>query len=347
MKVLSAAEKIRRLAFLLLSFSSIALLLGHLYQVANFHTLGLWLGLPSLFALAGLWWWGRQSHDQDFLLRLKVGFIGGLWGTLAYDLVRIPLHWAGQNPFPPIRVYGMWLAGAHHSTPWTDLLGFAYHFSNGISFGWIYALLMLRRHWGWAIAWGLLLECLAIFTVFGDIFNIRYAPQAMVLAFVAHLFYGYPLGTACQNPERLLQKTVPVFSRARGWITVGLLGFCLVWFIAAWQPLGKQEPLDSGEIIIGPGALYPGCLDVKVGTNLRIHNTLGNEARLRLRRPDGLSGDGIEITIAAKAKSTVAIRNTGLHQIMFPESGWRSIVIFAHRDGMYRPEKKKTPSSNP
>lgn len=326
----------RRGIFWLGSFASIASLLGHLYALAPMWQLALVLWLPLSLAMLAVALWTVKAGDEDFLLRLRAGFLGGLWGTLGYDLVRVPLHLLGANPLTPIRAYGIWLAGAGHSTPGTDLLGLAYHFSNGITFGWIYAFLMLRRHWLWGIAWGLLLETLAVLTPFGEVFALRRAYGALSLAFAAHLFYGYPLGRVCQQPEVALQAAFPLHRTRAGLATLALLAAFLAWFLFAWQIPGRQPALRPAEVVVGPDALYPGWSDLPLGAVVALTNTLPDRIQLRLRAPGNASAMQ-EMVLDANATRALRLDRPGIYQLLVPGRRWRSIFLAVRKAGDYRP----------
>ena len=141
---------------------------------------------------------GREGFDS-ISESIRVGFVAGLLGTLAYDLVRVPFVILGQRVYVPIQIYGVWIADADMSSRFTDVLGWAYHFSNGISFGIMYALFMRGRHWVWGILWGVVLETLAILSPFGVIFSVRTSPSALGIAYLGHFAYGFLLGWLVQH----------------------------------------------------------------------------------------------------------------------------------------------------
>lgn len=320
---------IRRILFFLGSFGSIAVLLGHLYGIASMRALSLRLGLPCSVAMAAVWLSSRRKGDADFLLKVKAGLLGGLWGTIGYDLVRIPFHLAGQNPFPPIRSYGVWIAGAPFSTPWTDGLGFLYHLSNGITFGWIYSFLFLRKHWIWGVCWGLILETIAVSTPFGEVFRLRAAYGALGLAYAAHLFYGFPLGLVCRRPE----------PRARGgWAASASLIAVFLWFVTAWQPVGKQPALQAGLMVAGKEALYPGWSDRPIGSRWIIQNLRPEALRLKMRKPSTPLKKSEEISLGPFQSAEIPLRERGIYQFGIIGKPWRSVFLSVGDDGNYRPE---------
>lgn len=290
-------------------------------------TLAVLVGVPCSLAMLAAWIRSRAVGDALFLLKVRAGFWGGLWGTLGYDLVRIPFHWAGQNPFPPIRSYGVWISGGAFSTPWTDGWGFFYHLSNGITFGWIYSFLLLRKHWIWAVVWGLLLETVAVYTAFGEVFRIRSAYSALGLAYAAHLFYGFPLGRLCRNPQK------PV----RPMWTLCLLAGVAVWFVTAWQPVTQQPSLRAGQLQVGKAAIYPGWSDLPRLSSLRIQNTLEEPIRLMFRTPTTPLNRAQEKILPAGGTSEITLNERGIYQFGVTKKPWRSVFVSVQEDGRYRP----------
>ncbi len=319
---------IRRTLFFVGSFGSIAVLLGHLYGIASMRTLALVLWLPLSLGMGAAWSLSRAKGDADFLLKVRTGFLGGLWGTIGYDLVRIPFHLAGQNPFPPIRAYGVWLSGTAFSNPFTDGLGFFYHLSNGITFGWIYSFLFLRKHWGWGLGWGLLLETIAVSTAFGEVFRLRAAYGALGLAYAAHLFYGFPLGIICQRPE----------GRSRMGLAAPLfLAAVFLWFVTAWQPIGKQPPLQAGQMLVGRESLYPGWSDRPLGSVWVIRNLLPEPVQVKVRRPKTPLKGAEEFALGPSQSVEVPLIERGIYQFGAAGKPWRSIFLSVAEEGNYRP----------
>ena len=307
------------------SFGSIALMIAHVAGLSTMHALLLPVALPCAVIILAAWLFALSKGDRFLTERLRLGLVGGLWGTVGYDAVRVPLHLMGLNPFPPIRAYGVWVCGMDHATPWTDLAGFTYHISNGITFGWIYALLMTGRHWGWGVLWGLGLEALAVVTPFGELFGLRAISQTVIIAFVAHLFYGYPLGRVCQD-----QKTRGI-GISLPW-SAGAIVALAAWFVLAWQPVAGYPDLGGRVIRLGPAAIFPGVRDVHLpaGADVTLRNETDRELKARLRSTkDGHHGTGIEIMLPPKGETRHTLPAAGLYQLGVPGEPWRSVWIFA------------------
>lgn len=178
--------------------TSAAALLADLYDVAEMRTVGRWGTLPGLALLAVIGS-SRIPWLGDIPSRIRVGVVGGLLGTLGYDLVRIPFAIAGQRIFAPIDSYGLLLDGGPMSSGWTDLLGWSFHVSNGVTFGIAFVVVMAGRHRGWGIAWGLVLETVAYAGPFTERYALSGQYLSIAIAYAAHVAYGYPLGVVAQR----------------------------------------------------------------------------------------------------------------------------------------------------
>jgi len=187
-----------------LATTSIAALLAELYGVASMRSVVVFGAIPAgalLIAAAS----SRHPTLADIGIRIRIGALGGVLGTIGYDLVRIPFAMAGMRVFSPIHSYGVLVAGSSHSTGWTDALGWLYHLSNGITFGIIYAVVAARRTRWLGVVWGLLLETAAVYGPFAGRYGLSGQTFAIVVAYGAHLAYGYPLGVVVEHYDSMAQ----------------------------------------------------------------------------------------------------------------------------------------------
>ncbi|MFE5587363.1 hypothetical protein [Kitasatospora sp. NPDC056531] len=208
--------------------------------------------VPSLALLAAI---GVATARRPRLGRLHralvVGTVGGLIGTVGYDLVRVPFVLAGVRLFAPIDTYGVLALGAASSDPRTGLLGWAFHFSNGIGFGISYAVLASGRRWQWGLAWGLMIETLAVASPVAGVYALRGA-GLIAIAYAGHLAYGAPLGLLVADPGRSVRRLREVGPHSTAY---ALLAVLLV--LVAWQrPFGTPALVRAGErVASGPSAL--------------------------------------------------------------------------------------------
>ena len=323
----------RSALFLSACFVSIGALLSHLGDGPRMLSWSL-LGFPlAIGAMLGIWLWAWREEDTEFLLRVRIGLVGGLLGTIGYDLFRIPFDIGGANTLAPIRVYGLWTTGSSSSTLWTDLAGFSYHLSNGVTFAWIYAIVMLRRHWAWAILWGLLLETLAVLSPFGEIFAIRKASYGLLLAYLGHVWYGLPLGLLCQDPERL--KGWRIFG-ARAWVAGALGNACVCMWFVLFQYAGLR-PASSATVTVGSDSIRPTWRDAPMTETLLLSNPTLSDLEILVRTP-AIGGHVIRrYAIGAEAQHHLPLGSPGIYQIQVSERPWRSVFIAVHDRGRYRP----------
>lgn len=194
-----------RLAVMALAATSIAALLAELYGVASMRSVFVFAALPSSVGLV-LIAISRHPALTDVGARIRVGALGGVVGTIGYDLVRIPFAMAGMRVFAPIHSYGVLVAGSGHSSGWTDVLGWLYHLSNGITFGIIYAVVAARRNRWFGVAWGLVLESAAVYGPFAGRYGLSGQTFAIVVAYAAHVAYGYPLGLLVERFDAVVER---------------------------------------------------------------------------------------------------------------------------------------------
>ncbi|MDI9941222.1 hypothetical protein QM806_38395 [Rhodococcus sp. IEGM 1351] len=249
----------------LLGLLPVVPLLAWAYGLGSFR---LWFWFVTVPALALLTTAGvataRWPAYRGLHTALVVGAFGGLAGTLAYDLFRIPFLLAGYRLLAPIDSYGVLIAGAESSGPWTGLLGWLFHFGNGIGFGITYAVIAAGRRWQWALLWGLAIETLAVASPVAGLYALR-GPGLLAIAYGGHLAYGAVLGPLVAHPERTMRQLREVSAH-----TVGYSMLTVLVVLVAWQhPFRTPAPVRAGEqvdggpsAIVREGRFYPEWLRV-------------------------------------------------------------------------------------
>jgi hypothetical protein len=164
----------RALVFVL-SATSIWCLLAEMYHLLDMQSFFYTILLPSTVALYGLAVLDRFRGDGRLWRAVVIGTVGGLVGAVAYDIFRLPFVYSdawglgrfGIPQMPLFKVFprfGAMLLGQPIEQPSyslaAQLIGWAYHFSNGATFGVMFVAMyagareaygQVRGSAGWAI----------------------------------------------------------------------------------------------------------------------------------------------------------------------------------------------------
>jgi hypothetical protein len=154
------------------------------------------LAAPSLIGLLVLGVFARRIHRPVFLNRLFVGAWAGLVATFAYDAIRGLLLLVGIISFDPYLshpVFGMLITNQPETSTLAIVIGWLYHYWNGIGFGIMYTLVAGRASWLYAIVWALLLE-IAWLTALPSVLSFHLNAGFIFMSLVGHLAYGAVLG---------------------------------------------------------------------------------------------------------------------------------------------------------
>jgi hypothetical protein len=189
--------------FRILSFTfsslSITSLLLYFIGVRTFAQLVLIVSIIEVMGLTGLALWSR-AHEME---RSSSLLISGLWAgglaTLAYDLVRVPIAYAGVPVFKAISYFGTIFLSVESPTPLSETIGWAYHLSNGVSFGLMYAVLMAKPRPVTAVLWGMSLEAVMLVTPYAEVFGYRRDAKFFAITIGAHAVYGLVLWLALRQ----------------------------------------------------------------------------------------------------------------------------------------------------
>jgi hypothetical protein len=200
----------RALVFVLAA-SSIWCLLAEMYGLCSMQTFTFFVSVPALALLAGLAAADRARGDGRLWRAVVMGGMAGLVAALAYDLFRVPFVFAGDlgiasilPQMPLFKVFprfgAMILGQATEQKQYSmaaQVVGWAYHFSNGATFGMMYAAMIgaaARRNWLWAVVMAVGLELAMLFTPYPQFFGIKVGTAFVVVTLTAHLIFGVTLG---------------------------------------------------------------------------------------------------------------------------------------------------------
>src|SRR2546427_10557578 len=176
-----------------LGASSVATLLLYFYGVAELgHSVRVLL-LPSTVALVVLTVWARRTGRQELYDRIMGGLWAGLFASLSYDVARVPISHAGIPVFRAIAYFGTVFLGQSKPTLASEAVGWAYHLSNGVGFGLMYATLFSRPRWWTAVAWGVVLELSMLYTPYAEVVGYHRTRTFFAITMGAHVCYGLGL----------------------------------------------------------------------------------------------------------------------------------------------------------
>lgn len=197
-----------------LAATSIWCLLAEMYGLCSMQVFALVVLLPATISLYGLAVLDRVLGDRQLWRAVILGTLAGLVGAVAYDVFRLPFvfarewHLAGiVPPMPLFKVFprfGAMLLGqapeqARYSLA-AHLLGWAYHFSNGATFGVMFAALVgevtdrYKSGWPWAVLMAIGIELCLLASPYTQFFQIAMSTRFIVVTLLAHLVFGLGLG---------------------------------------------------------------------------------------------------------------------------------------------------------
>jgi hypothetical protein len=157
--------------------------------------------LPGLVALVVMSVWARRSDRRLLFNRLVTGTVAGLLGLVAYDVVRavaqtvLPVTF---DAFASFQIFGTLMTGLGSDSHVGLVAGWAYHITNGLTFGIIYALLAGPARWWWGLAWGGTLE-FAMMVVYPSLVHPRSISDFVVVSVIGHAVFGSVVGLWCER----------------------------------------------------------------------------------------------------------------------------------------------------
>ncbi|HEX8523998.1 MAG TPA: DUF6789 family protein [Tepidisphaeraceae bacterium] len=221
-----------RVIVFILSAASIWCLLAEFYGLCSMRTFTLWILIPATVALVVMALVDWVRGDKRLAQACAIGAVGGFLAACAYDLFRLPFvigaidqvgpEWLRLPLYKVFPRFGAMILGEPFTQTQTDsqfsltahVVGWIYHFSNGITFGVMYMALIgdaRRRSWLWAIVLAVGLELAMLFTPYTGFFGIGMTLRFVIVTMVAHLLFGVALGLyAKRRAER--DQTLPVLA---------------------------------------------------------------------------------------------------------------------------------------
>jgi hypothetical protein len=159
------------------------------------------LSLPAMVFLVVLTVWAGRTREALLFNRLTVGTTGGLLGLVGYDVVRwlvqvvLPVDFDAFAAFP---TFGHLMTGEPRDAGIALAAGWAYHVTNGLTFGIIYALVAGPARWWWGLVWGAALEA-AMMVVYPSLMNPRSVSDFVIVSVIGHGVFGAIVGITCER----------------------------------------------------------------------------------------------------------------------------------------------------
>ncbi|HKI96123.1 MAG TPA: hypothetical protein VJ992_12625 [Gemmatimonadales bacterium] len=153
---------------------------------AKLSTLAVWVLIPSIVVVFAVLWIAGKSGERRLVNRMIAGGLAGGLATIALEVVRITGFHLGQMPGSMPELAGVLLLNRFMLGPslLSNIAGWSYHFSNGITFGMIYAVIFGRKPLWVALGYGL-------FMAAG--FLVSPAVTALGIGFMGHQMPGMPV----------------------------------------------------------------------------------------------------------------------------------------------------------
>ena len=176
--------------------SSIAALLLQVFGWVRMPYTLTFVSLPGLVLIVAVLVRTRNTDRHLFFNRLAIGLTAGLVGLVPYDLVRwivqvvFPVNFDAFAAFP---TFGHLMTGQPLHSSTAQMAGWAYHVSNGLTFGVIYTLLAGPARWWWGLLWAACLEA-AMLLVYPSLLHPASMTAFVIVSIVGHACFGTTVG---------------------------------------------------------------------------------------------------------------------------------------------------------
>jgi hypothetical protein len=212
-----------RLVVFVLAATSIWCLLAEFYGLCSMRLFTFWISIPATAALVALAIMDRARGEGMLWRGVVIGAVAGFLAACAYDIFRIPFvvaavdkvgpDWLRLPLFKVFPRFGAMILGQPYDAMTTDsqftlvahLIGWIYHFSNGITFGVMYMALVgdaSRRSWVWAVLFATGLELAMLLTPYTSFFGIAMTARFVIVTLSAHTIFGITLGLLANRFEQ-------------------------------------------------------------------------------------------------------------------------------------------------
>lgn len=213
-------KPITRVFVFLLAATSIACLLGEMYRLWPMRVFTLTVFAPACCVLIAMAIDDRLRGDGRLCRMIVIGAVAGFLAAVSYDVFRLPFvfskSWGLTGVVPHLPLFkvfpqfgAMILGQSDSSSLAANVIGWAYHFSNGITFGVMYAAIVngqWRRLWWVAIVFAVGLEIGMLVTPYPATFGIRMTGVFIAVTLAAHAIFGVTMGRTSIGLEEWMKK---------------------------------------------------------------------------------------------------------------------------------------------
>jgi hypothetical protein len=194
-----------------LAATSIASLLVEFYGLCPMREFTFFVFAPAVVGLGVIAGADAARGDGHLCRLVLIGAVAGFAATVSYDVFRLPFVFAREwhltavvpfmNLFKVFPRFGAMILGQPREQPAysaaAQLTGWAYHFSNGVTFGVMYVAMVgnaAKRSWGWAVLMAAGLELGMLFTPYPGVFGIPLTARFVCVTLTAHVIFGVVMG---------------------------------------------------------------------------------------------------------------------------------------------------------
>lgn len=177
--------------------------------------LGKWILIPGIIVIIAVYIIARSQERTVLTRRILIGAISGVIATVGLEVVRIFGFKMGWMPGDMPKLLGVLLTNRFMEGPsaGSNILGYAYHYWNGASFGIIYAVLFGRKPVWWGLIYALLIGTGFLLSPSVNAMGVGFMgtglPGMIEIVYGAHIVFGLVLGYLAHrwlhHPEWLLQ----------------------------------------------------------------------------------------------------------------------------------------------
>lgn len=172
---------------------------------APLSTLGTHALVPAVVALVVVLTVALARHRSRLTNRILAGAGAGLIATVGLEVIRFISFRLGGMPGSMPELLGVLMLNRFMEGPslLSNVVGWAYHFWNGVSFGIVFAVLFGRKPLAWALVYaefvGLGFLISPAVTAMGIGFMGLNMPAMPITVVIAHTVYGVILGLLCRR----------------------------------------------------------------------------------------------------------------------------------------------------